>query len=494
MADKTPETSPAVIEPPAASLPSGFLQGADLLAVALARAEVDQQVTTARAYPRSVTKALNNITQLATLDEETAAECMYALPRAGKNITGPSIRLAEIIASQWGNARCGTRIVYVDRVEKFIEAEGVFHDLETNMATTARVRRRISDRNGALFNDDMVIVTGNAASSIAKRNAITGGVPRVVWRGAYAAVQRVVRGEQKTLVERRDGVMSTFQKIGVSPPQIFAALDVAGVGDIGLDHLVTLTAMRSALVNGESTIDEMFPAAPAKAAAPEAAPRKDLKARMEELAGSPRRPGRPRKTAEPAIEKTWPASTGAGYVEFDPDTGEVIAMHEELDAGAVDAEQAEFDAGAADTEAFKVARDDLNEMISDREAARRDAIEAQEQTTSDFPGDRPAPTEEGASEAPRRRPGRPRKDQFIIPADEATERQDNAPFGRSRAGVEFHDQLTADLYAEGINVASATPAKLTFWLGKLHDSQWQKLKPFADELNDHAEETAARKE
>ena len=127
------------------------------LAVMLTRAEVDQQVATSRAMPRSIDRAVKNILSLATMDRESAAECIYALPRGGKPIRGPSIRMAEIIASQWGNCRTGARVVHVDRAEKFVEAEGVFHDLETNMATTARVRRRISDKQGRVLTDDMIL-------------------------------------------------------------------------------------------------------------------------------------------------------------------------------------------------------------------------------------------------------------------------------------------------------------------------------------------------
>ncbi len=92
-------------------LPTGYQSGNQSLAVSIAMAEVDQQITTAHAYPRSVDQAVKNILTLATLDAETAAECVYALPRGGKPIKGPSIRLAEIIQSQWGNNRVGTRVV-----------------------------------------------------------------------------------------------------------------------------------------------------------------------------------------------------------------------------------------------------------------------------------------------------------------------------------------------------------------------------------------------
>jgi hypothetical protein len=250
----------------AAGLPAMLEQGS--LAVSLARAEVDQQITTARAYPRSIARAVANITTLATLDEKSAEECIYALPRAGKPIKGPSVRLAEIIAGQWGNCRVGARVVHVDRLEKYVEAEGVFHDLETNTATTARVRRRISTKNGKLFEEDMIVVTGNAACAIAKRNAVLGGVPKAVWRKAYEAVEHVIMGDVKTLTERRGRAIAAFAAFGVTPEQVFLALGVAGEDDVGLEHLGTLTAMRAALKNGEATVEEMFPKPEVKGAAP----------------------------------------------------------------------------------------------------------------------------------------------------------------------------------------------------------------------------------
>lgn len=239
-------------------LPEGYDSATSSLAVSLARAEVDQQIATARAMPRSIDKAVKSITTLATLDDKSAEECVYALPRGGKPIKGPSIRLAEIIASQWGNCRVGARVVHVDRAEKFVEAEGVFHDLESNTATTARVRRRIVDKGGRLYNDDMIVVTGNAACSIAKRNAILGAVPKAVWRKAYESVERVIAGDVKTLVERRATAMKAFAAFGVKPEQIFQALGVAGMDDIGVDHIATLVAMHSTLKNGEETVETMF--------------------------------------------------------------------------------------------------------------------------------------------------------------------------------------------------------------------------------------------
>jgi hypothetical protein len=72
------------------------------MAVSLARAEIAEQVATARKFPRSLTKASERMASLATMDEETAEECIYALPRGGKPIRGPSIRFAEMVFQSLG--------------------------------------------------------------------------------------------------------------------------------------------------------------------------------------------------------------------------------------------------------------------------------------------------------------------------------------------------------------------------------------------------------
>lgn len=234
-------------------------QGADMaMVVGLTRAEIDQQIATARQFPRSITRSVESIKGLATLDEPTADSCMYAVPRAGKSIEGPSIRFAEIVQQNWGNNRVAARVVFVDRDEKYLEAEGVYHDLETNSATMARVRRRIQDRNGKVYNDDMILTTGNAACSIARRNAILAGVPKPIWSAAYDEARKVVMGDIKTLSNRRGEALKYFQKFGVTADHVFKLLEVKGEQDIDLDKMVTLKGMANALRTGEATPESIF--------------------------------------------------------------------------------------------------------------------------------------------------------------------------------------------------------------------------------------------
>ncbi len=241
------------------------------LAVRLAKVELDQAISTAKAYPRSLTRVRDNISALVMLDDETAKECVYALPRGGKPIKGPSVRFAEIVASQYGNCKVGSRVVDVNKFEKYVEAEGVFIDLESGMQRTARIRRKISDKNGRVYNDDMIVVTGNAACAIALREAILKGVPKALWRRAYDEAEGVIAGDIKTLAERREGAIRAFAAWGITPDQIFASLEITGMDEIGLDQIATLTAMFKAIKAGEQQVEDYFPAKTNAAAGVEAA-------------------------------------------------------------------------------------------------------------------------------------------------------------------------------------------------------------------------------
>ncbi len=222
----------------------------------LNKSEIDQQISTAKKYPRSIKTFRDETLAMVTLNEGVAAECIYSLPRGGKTIEGPSARFAEVVASAWGNSRVGARVV--SDQGNFVTAQGVFHDLEKNVAITYEVQRRITDRNGRRYSDDMIVVTANAACSVALRNAILKGVPKAFWSEMYSAARSTVMGDFQTLANRRAEALKAFMKYGVSQEQICATLGVAGVEDIGLENLVTLRGMLTAIKDGDTTPEQAF--------------------------------------------------------------------------------------------------------------------------------------------------------------------------------------------------------------------------------------------
>lgn len=223
---------------------------------ALTKGEIDAQIATAKQYPRNLANVLNNIETLATMDEDIAGSCFYALRRQGKLIEGASVRMAEIVASSWGNLRTQARIIANDG--KTITAQGVCHDLETNTAISVEVKRRITDKNGRTYNDDMQIMTGNAACAIALRNAVFKVVPAALIKKAIDKAKKVSLGEAMTLETSRAKMLDYFKTIGVEEKQILDYLSIEKVDEINIDMVVELRGLATAIKEGTTSIKEAF--------------------------------------------------------------------------------------------------------------------------------------------------------------------------------------------------------------------------------------------
>ena len=218
------------------------------------RADIDAQVATAKTYPRNLTNVLSEIETMATLDEETAMECFYVLPRRDKDIEGVSVRLAEIIASAWGNLRVQTRITANDG--KMITAQAVCHDLEKNVAISVEVKRRITDKYGKTFNGYMQVVTGNAASAIAFRNAVLKVIPRAVTKRTLDTIKKVSLGSAADMTTRRKNVVAFYSKFNITEEQLLQFLDVDKADRITAEQLFTLQGIANAIREGSTTAQE----------------------------------------------------------------------------------------------------------------------------------------------------------------------------------------------------------------------------------------------
>jgi hypothetical protein len=242
----------------------------------IVKAEIDSQIATAQAFPRSIKKVMDKIMSIATINEDVAQSCTFALPR-GKNkdgtdkiLTGPSVRLAEIVFSSYGNIRGGARIIHNDG--KAVTAQGICHDLETNACITIEVKRSIlqnvwETRNGKrvktgkmeTMSEDMQIVTGNAACAIAFRNSTFKIFPAALLDNIHDQVKLVAMGTEATLTKRRETTLKYLAAKQVPEERIFAAIEVNGIEEIDLEKLAILRGMCTLIKNGESTTAELFP-------------------------------------------------------------------------------------------------------------------------------------------------------------------------------------------------------------------------------------------
>lgn len=274
---------------------------------AINRAEVDIQIATAKQYPRDINASLNKIATYAMMDKETAEDCFYVLRRQDANgnssvIEGLSVRMAEIIAGAWGNLRVQTRIIGNDG--RMITAQAICHDLETNFAVSKEVKRRITTKSGKTYSEDMQVVTGNAAASIAFRNAVLAVIPKAITKRVINEVKQVALGQAIDVETARKNCLANFAKAGVNESMICQYLGIKSIAEIDKERLFELRATWNAIREGTTTVQETFiqPAIEAKA---QAAAEKKSNLAQEKAAA--------------AIAQ----ATGAVPANVDPETGEI---------------------------------------------------------------------------------------------------------------------------------------------------------------------------
>lgn len=274
---------------------------------AINRAEVDIQIATAKQYPRDINASLNKIATYAMMDKETAEDCFYVLRRQDANgnssvIEGLSVRMAEIIAGAWGNLRVQTRIIGNDG--RMITAQAICHDLETNFAVSKEVKRRITTKSGKTYSEDMQVVTGNAAASIAFRNAVLAVIPKAITKRVINEVKQVAIGQAIDVETARKNCLANFAKAGVNESMICQYLGIKSIAEIDKERLFELRATWNAIREGTTTVQETFiqPAIEAKA---QAAAEKKSNSAQEKAAA--------------AIAQ----ATGTVPANVDPETGEI---------------------------------------------------------------------------------------------------------------------------------------------------------------------------
>lgn len=228
------------------------------------RATVDVQIATAHKFPRSMAKFRARATEMVTMDEETAQSCIYRRPIGKKNgevefAEGKSVRMAEIVGACYGNLRVGA--IVVEMTERYVKARGFAHDLESNFAASSEVVEATVKRDGTPYDERMRVVIAKAALAKARRDATFQVVPGALCKSLEEAARTTAIGTTATLGARRQRIMDWINKAGLEPARVWAALNIKGIEDVGLEQLETLTGIRTAIKDGDVTLDDAFPRA-----------------------------------------------------------------------------------------------------------------------------------------------------------------------------------------------------------------------------------------
>ena len=227
--------------------------------------EVDAQVRTAKAYPRDIEKSLAEAELMSTINEDVAASCFYSVPRAGKTIQGASVRLAEIIASSWGNIYAATRCVSNDGF--YITTEAYCWDLEKNVRIGTQVKKSIRNKEGAIFSPDMQALAENGASSTALRNAIFKVVPRTYTDLLLEKCKKKAIGNGKAdegFISRRKSVFDRLKALGIEESRIFAFFKKERIEDFDMTDVTNLIGVGTAIKEGHLKVEEAFQIEPTR--------------------------------------------------------------------------------------------------------------------------------------------------------------------------------------------------------------------------------------
>lgn len=277
---------------------------------ALERAAVDVQVSTAHKFPRSLELFKKRSLAMATLDVDTAESCIYLRPVGKKDgkmqyAEGASIRMAEIVAASYGNIRVAARII--EQTERYVKCEGVAHDLESNYAAKSETMEPTVTRELKPFSEGMRAVVAKACLAKAFRDAIFKVVPRALCKTVYDSAKNVATGKDQPISERIKRVQAWIGTLKIDEARVFAMLEVKGWSEVTPDHLLKLTGIKTAMGDGDVSIDDAFPPIKTEPKAPEATGLEKAKTSSQKTEKKPDES----KEAPKTTAQTPPAASGA---------------------------------------------------------------------------------------------------------------------------------------------------------------------------------------
>lgn len=247
-----------------------------------AMSEVQAAMVIAKRFPRDEKVAIDRILNACTR-ESLANVSVYQYSRGGTDITGPSIRLAEAIAQNWGNIQFGIRELEQSNGESTVEAFA--WDLETNTRQTKTFQvphvRHTKAGSKPLTDprDIYELIANNGARRV--RACILGIIPGDVVDAAREQCEVTMSAKADTSPDAQKRILEAFSKFGVTKEQIEKKIQ-RRMDAITPAQVVNLRKIMTSLKDGMSTPDEWFEKNPTVAATvPPPAPKRAAAKREE---------------------------------------------------------------------------------------------------------------------------------------------------------------------------------------------------------------------
>jgi len=226
-------------------------------------AEVQGAIVLAKRFPRDEIKALDKI-KTACQRPALAEQALYSYSKGGTEITGPSIRLAEAIIQNWGNAQFGIRELEQRNCESTVEAFA--WDVENNIkqVKTFQVKHERYTRKGSYALEDPREIYELTANNGARRlrACILGIVPGDVIDAAVAECEQTLKAKADISPEALKKLVEAFANFNVSKEQIEKRIQ-RRLDTITPAQLVQLRKIYNSIKDGMSAVADWFETVPA---------------------------------------------------------------------------------------------------------------------------------------------------------------------------------------------------------------------------------------
>jgi len=233
--------------------------------------EVKAAMTIAKRFPRDEYAAIERI-KSACKRVGLAESAKYSYPRGGTRVEGASIRLAEMLAQNWGNIDFG--VIELEQDKKNAESICMAYawDLETNtrQSKTFTVPHMRYTKEGTKLLEDprdiYEMVANNGARRL--RACILGVIPGDIQDIAMEECTNTLAGQNKEPLEDRIRKMiSAFKDYGVTKAMIEGRLghDVSAIDET---EFVGLRSVYNSLKDGMGSREDFFTVSEKKEAEP----------------------------------------------------------------------------------------------------------------------------------------------------------------------------------------------------------------------------------
>lgn len=239
--------------------------GASAMALVQREAQdIQAQMIVARHFPRDVMRAADKITN-AFARPGLCEKALYSYARGGTEITGLSIRAAEVLARHWGNIRCG--VAFLSQDNNRTECLAYAQDLESGFSEERRffVKHIRDTRQGPKVLTDERDIYELAANMGArrKRACILSVIDSDVQEMAIQQIHITLKAKAEVTPERITNLLEKFSEYGVSKEQIEKRIQ-RRIESMLPAQLLQLGKIYNSLHDGMSAPGDWFEALPAQ--------------------------------------------------------------------------------------------------------------------------------------------------------------------------------------------------------------------------------------